>query len=164
MRPALSVPLLLLAAACQRHDPGASAAGESGAKDARSAAAGAASPNAVAIDVPGFKAQVTLPSIEVPGKNTSLDGLKLYPGTRLTGIRVASDTGERGTVTMNYVADASPAAVLAYYREAAPRAGFTLAAAAPDRVAGRKGAKSAFDIAVRPDGAGSAGTIAVSGQ
>lgn len=131
------------------------------------AAPAAPAPNTMSIDVPGLKGSVSLPTLSLPGKNTDIDGMRLYPGTQLTGMAVAGDEtahGGEGGVSMRYTAPAAPGAVIAFYSHAAQAAGFTLGTISGDTLHASKGAKTAVTIVARPADGGSAGTISVAGS
>lgn len=152
----------LLLAACG-HDTDHGAANKADAPAAASTPTPAK--NAVSLDVPGFKASLDLPGIDLSG-NTDIDGMKLFPGTHVDGVAVAATgttSSDGGSVTMRYTAPATPEALLRYYRDAARGAGFTLATGASDTVHATKGARTDVRIVARPAPGGSAGTIAASG-
>lgn len=128
-----------------------------------SAAPPAPAPHSLSIDAPGLKASLSLPNVSLPGSHSDIDGMKLYPGTEITGMAVAG-AGETGGVTMRYAAPADPQKVLAFYRDAAPKAGFKLGVRAGNAVHATKGARTSVAITAMPaPNGGSAGTISVSG-
>lgn len=90
-----------------------------------------ASDKTVAINVPGFSAKVAVPGLDLGGDDTRIDGIALYPGTRMSGVNINADSsndgsgGEsQGRVDMAFFAPASPDQLLAYYKGAARNAGW----------------------------------------
>lgn len=61
----------------------------------------------VAINVPGFEAKVALPKIALGSANFDLDGVKLYPGSKVTNVDINS--GEIGASDRVKIAFSAPA-------------------------------------------------------
>lgn len=81
------------------------------------------------IDSEQFKANVEIPGISFGGDHMNLDGLKLYPGSTVKGVRVhAVDRPgtSKGEVTMNFTSPAAPVMVAQHMADQARHAGFTL--------------------------------------
>ncbi|USI72393.1 hypothetical protein [Sphingomonas morindae] len=128
----------------------------------------------LALSVPGFSAKLAVPGLSFGTDESSIDGLRFHPGTKITGMQVAGDAGDgtggesRGTVQMQFTDPAAPEALLAYYRDAArgsgwrevpPAAGQQFAATKP----GDKG-EARLALQLGPQGSGSAGHFIVTGQ
>ncbi|RVT92699.1 hypothetical protein [Sphingomonas crocodyli] len=79
----------------------------------------------VSIDAPGFKAKVDIPGIDISSADMDIDGMKLFPGSKVANVNVVGKSGPGDTVTMGYTAPGAPAAVATYYQNAAKEAGFT---------------------------------------
>jgi len=165
----LAVPMLLLGA-CEMKigkddDKAAKGAavsvGEDGNVQVVAAADGA---KGVSIDVPGFSAKVNIPGLEMGSDNMDIDGMKLYPGTRLAAVNV-NGTDDRGVVDMKFTSPGSPAAIAEYYVGAARENDFTDVASRKDGdkmlVTATKSDGDVVTIALAPAGAGSAGQIRI---
>lgn len=173
-RSLLLLPLIALAA-CQfeaKVDPKQDADVNEAAVDIRLTGDGnaAVGDDRVSIDAPGFKASLKVPGLEMGGDAMDIDGLKLYPGSTVTGVDVQGDRpdGKGGQVRMGLRSGDAPDRVMAYYRRAAAEAGYTVAP--PTRADGEtvlaatKGPDKDIRIALRPEGAGSVGSILITGD
>jgi hypothetical protein len=121
----------------------------------------------VSVDAPGFKARVSLPSINL-GDNLDLDGIKIAPNTKIGGMNVdAQDKGGNdngsGTVQLTFTNPAPPATVIDHYARSAADAGYGQISRSGSSMAAKKGDKS-FALDIAPDGNGSRGTIVLSGK
>ncbi|RYH08056.1 MAG: hypothetical protein EON57_05645 [Alphaproteobacteria bacterium] len=80
----------------------------------------------VSVSVPGFEAKVKVPGIEMGGENLDIDGIKLYPGSKLKGINVTDQKGPgNGLVDMRFTSPAAPDKVAAHFAQAARDNDFT---------------------------------------
>ncbi len=107
----------------------------------RNTAHAANSPSALSIDANDFKANVEIPGLAFGGEHMNLDGMKLYPGSKVTGMHVhANNQGndERGQVVMNYSSPAAPAVVAPYMADQARKAGFSLTSNTTALIGGSK--------------------------
>ena len=121
----------------------------------------------VSVDVPGFNAQVSLPNIDMSG-HIDLDGIKLAPHSKVSGLDVnAHDGGDKadddGTVVMKFTDTDPPASVIDHYAKSAVDAGYGAIARTDNALSAKKDDKS-FTLAIAPDGAGSRGTITITGK
>nr|WP_047168937.1 hypothetical protein [Sphingomonas sp. Y57] len=169
----LSVPLLLLGA-CEMK-----VGKDEGAKDGASveisadgnvAIAAKDGVEGVSVSVPGFEGKLKIPGMELGGDHMDIDGMKLYPGSKLSGINVTDQNGEAegdGIVEMRFTSPADPAKVAAYYAAAAPRADFrdvtVKQAGAGSVMTATKGDGDHLTITINPAPGGSAGTILIRG-
>ena len=112
----------------------------------------------VSFDLPFMKGQVKLPEGAMAHGDVDIDGVKLYPGTKLTSFHVEAREGENSVVNMEFKAPATPDKVRAYLIEEFGKKGVK-AAASGDAITGTSKDGSPFEIHVQPDGAGSQGTI-----
>ncbi len=78
----------------------------------------------VAIDAPGFKASIAMPKIKLDADNFDIDGVKLYPGSKVTAMKLDqlagtkdSESEKRGTVRIRFDAPAAPDVVKAWFVE-----------------------------------------------
>lgn len=129
--------------------------------------------SSLAIDTDGFKANVEIPGLEFTGKNMDIDGIKLYPGSSIRGMKVkASDKNGTDTsnVVFDFVSPAPPADVAKHLLQQAEDAGYTVTRA-PDRdgaavIEGKKderGETNRLRFVLKPSGAQTAGTATVDG-
>ena len=118
----------------------------------------------VSIDVPGFSAKVNVPGLELGGDNMDIDGMKLYPGTKLSTVNV-NGGDESGVVDMKFASPGSPAAIADYYVNAAKENDFTDVASRKDGanmvVTAKKPDGDLVTIALAPAGTGSNGQIKI---
>ena len=113
----------------------------------------------VAFNLPFVKGQVKVPSGFMHDGNFDIDGVKLLPGSSVTGFSVfAKDKGS--TVNMAFTAPASPEAVRSYFVDQFKQKGVE-AALAGDAVSGKTKDGSPFTIQVGPAASGSNGTIVI---
>lgn len=111
----------------------------------------------VAFNLPFVKGEVKMPSGFMHNGSFDIDGVKLMPGSQVTGFSVfARDEG--ANVQMTFNAPAPPDQVRSYFVDQFRSKGIK-AALAGDAVDGKTKDGSAFTIAVSPSGNGSQGTI-----
>jgi hypothetical protein len=111
----------------------------------------------IAFDVPFAKGQVKVPSGWMHNGNFDIDGVKLMPGSQVTGFSMfARDHG--ATVNMTFNAPGSPDQVRSYFVDQFKDKGVE-AALAGDAVKGKSKDGSAFTIDVSPAPNGSQGKI-----
>lgn len=113
----------------------------------------------ISFDVPFAKGQVKIPGGSLHGSNFDIDGVKLMPGSNVTGFSLQANGGPT-TVKLSFTAPASPNAVRAYFVDQFKRKGVE-AVAAGDTVTGKSKDGSPFVIRVAPAAGGSSGTIEV---
>jgi len=170
----LALPPLLLLGACEvkvGDKDKTAAAGTDGASvsiDAGGNVAIAAKDGAdgMSISVPGFEGKMKIPGLELGGDNMDIDGMKLYPGTKLSGINVTDRSTEgNGVVHMRFTSPAAPDKVSAYYADAARNADFTNIvvnkANGAVKLTANKTDGDALTITMNPAQGGSAGDIMV---
>lgn len=111
----------------------------------------------VAFNLPFVKGEVKMPTGFMHKGNFDIDGVKLMPGSQMTGFSVfARDEG--ANVQMTFNAPAPPDQVRSYFLNEFANKGVK-ATLAGDAVAGKTKDGSAFTIAVSPSANGSKGTI-----
>lgn len=121
----------------------------------------------VAIDVPGFKANIAMPKVKLDADNFDIDGVKLYPGSKVTSMKIdkPSKGNDNANVRISFDAPASPDVVKTWFLE---KLGdddkFTVTATATG-ITGTGKDGDPFSLELQPAEAGhSNGTIIVSGS
>jgi len=112
-----------------------------------------------AFDVPFATGAVKLPAAMMHKGNFEIDGVKMFPGTAMTGFNLNA-SGETTIIKMGFAAPAPPDEVRAYFVEQFAKQGVK-ASAAGDSITGRSKDGSPFTIQLSPAANGSRGTIEV---
>ena len=113
----------------------------------------------VAFNLPFVKGQVKVPGGFMHKGDFDIDGVKLMPGSSVTGFSVfARDKGS--IVNMSFAAPGSPDEVRSYFVDQFKQKGVE-AALAGDAVSGKTKDGSPFTIQVGPAASGSNGTIVI---
>jgi hypothetical protein len=113
----------------------------------------------IAFDVPFAKGQVKVPSGWMHNGNFDIDGVKLMPGSEVTGFSLnAHDKG--ATVNMSFTVPAAPDAVRSYYVDQFKKKG-TETVVSGESVTGKSKDGSPFTITVSPAASGSKGKIRI---
>jgi len=111
----------------------------------------------VAFDLPFAKGEVKLPGSIMAKGNLDIDGVKLMPGSKMTGFSLHG--GDKGsTVHMTFTAPQSPDEVRAYFLDEFKAKGLH-AQLSGDAVTGTSKDGSPVTIHVEQAGSGSQGTI-----
>jgi hypothetical protein len=113
----------------------------------------------IAFDVPFAKGQLKVPSGWMHNGNFDIDGVKLMPGSQVTGFSLDAHD-KASVVNMSFTAPASPDAVRAYFLDQFRKKGRDVAVAG-DSVTGKSKDGSPFTIQVSPAGSGSNGMIRI---
>jgi hypothetical protein len=115
----------------------------------------------VAVNLPGFSGKLKLPKLHLDGNDIELNGVHLYPGSKVTGMNIDADHDD-GVVHIAFDSPADPATVRNWFQNKLTGVGFTLHAEG-NGLAGTTDDKKPFKLDLQPDGAGHAkGMIAVS--
>ena len=115
----------------------------------------------VALNVPGFSGKVSLPRLHLDGKDVDLNGVHLYPGSKVTGMNIDANHHD-GTVHIAFDSPADPATVQRWFLGKLNDAGFTLHADGSG-LSGTSESGKPFTLELQPDGNGHAkGTIIAS--
>jgi hypothetical protein len=162
-----SIPLLVLAACHAKVDVSDGDGNASGGNVRIAMGDAAGGNNSVAVDAPGFKANVSLPNIDLSG-HLDLDGIKLAPDTKIGGMNVdARDSGsegnDSGTVRVSFTNPKPPADVINHYARAAVDAGYGDIDRTATTLTAKKENKT-FALELGPENGGSRGTITLSGE
>jgi len=122
------------------------------------------------IDTDKFKANLDIPGISFGGDHMNMDGMKLYPGSTVKGIRVhATDKpGEgHGEVVMAFTSPAAPATVAQRMANQAKAAGFTLTSNTTALISGSKpddDGTNRFSVTLAAKGDATVGQLTVTGS
>lgn len=79
----------------------------------------------IAVSVPGFNAKLNIPGLDLGSEHMDIDGVKLYPGTRLQTVNVDGKNEAGGSVDMRFTSEAAPAVLAKYYADSAREHDFT---------------------------------------
>lgn len=119
----------------------------------------------VSVSVPGFQAKVNIPGLELGSDHMDIDGMKLYPGTKVTSVNVNGKEGTGGGVVMAFTSPGAPAQIAQYYADAARQHDFTDISVNNDNakstLTATKPDGDRLTIALAPAGEGSSGRITV---
>jgi hypothetical protein len=113
----------------------------------------------IAFNLPFVKGQVKVPAGMMHNGNFDIDGVKLMPGSQVTGVSVDAHN-EGATVNVAFSAPASPDTVRAYFVDEFKKQGVE-AAIGGDSVTGKSKDGSPFIIQVASAESGSKGTIVI---
>jgi len=113
----------------------------------------------IAFNLPIARGQVKLPSGFMHNGNFDIDGVKLMPGSQVTGFNVESHN-DVTNVDMSFSAPARPDQVRSYFVEQFKAKGIE-AALSGDTVTGKSKDGNPFTIQVSPRSGGSQGKIVV---
>ncbi len=127
------------------------------------------SATALSIDAGKFNANVEIPGLSFGGDHMNLDGMKLYPGSTVTGMHVhaVDSTGsEKGEVVMNFTSPAAPLTVAQHMADQARAAGFIVTTNTASAVAGTKAGRdesNRFAVTLNPNGGETVGVMTLTG-
>lgn len=113
----------------------------------------------VEFSLPFVKGQVQVPSGFMHNGNFDIDGVKLMPGSSVTGVSVFA-ANQGSTVNVAFAAPASPEAVRSYFVDQFRKQGID-AAISGGGVTGQSKDGAPFTIQVEPAASGSRGTIVI---
>lgn len=113
----------------------------------------------IAFNMPMVEGRVKVPGMMMHNGNVDIDGVKLMPGSSVTGFSVFAEH-EGAKVNMTFNAPASPDEVRSYFVDQFRQKGVE-AALAGDSVTGKSKDGSPFVIHVSPAASGSTGKIEI---
>jgi hypothetical protein len=113
----------------------------------------------IAFNLPIVQGQVKVPSMMMHNGNIDIDGVKLMPGSSVTGFSVLAGD-KRANVTMAFDAPAAPDQVRAYFLDQFRKQGAQVSLAG-DAVTGKSKEGNPFTITVTPGDKGSQGKIEI---
>jgi hypothetical protein len=144
--------LVLLLAGCNVHSKNAENGGDSVKIDADQN-------GSVSFNLPLIKGQVQIPASIMHNGNFDIDGVKLMPGSAVTGFNM--NGGDHGaTVNASFTAPAAPDQVRSYFLSQFKEHGMEVALAG-GAVTGKTREGDAFTIQITPAATGSQGRIVV---
>lgn len=166
MRIALCLPLLLVAAC--NDGPGANITFDTTSKSGNGVKARAdGNTGRVSIDAPGFKADVSLPKISFNADKMDISGVKLFPGSSVTGMSVFADDSkadDQGKVRIAFDAPGGVAAVRDWFGKEMTKHGFTVKADGAG-LAGATDEGGPFKLELAPGAGGrTTGTLIMEGK
>jgi hypothetical protein len=160
------LPALLLVAACDR-EGGSTLSINSDAGAGNGFAATVSNQGEVAINSPVFSGKLKLPKLDMDAEDFDMNGVHLYPGSRITGIDVRSSGKQReggkddGQVRVSFDSPAAPQQVLGWFQDKLNHAGYSVAPAG-SALTGTTEEKQPFRMELSPAGEGKAkGTILI---
>ncbi|CAN5465175.1 hypothetical protein BH09PSE4_BH09PSE4_20550 [soil metagenome] len=163
----LPIALLLPLAACDS-SPGTSISIKSDDKGGNTIAGMDGATGQVSIDTPGFKGNFTLPKIHLDAGDFDMNGVHLYPGSKISGMNVdAHDSPgkdkDSGVATVKFESPANPETVRAWFEEKLGKADFKLHREGTGLI-GKTDEDKPFRLDLAPAGTDHAqGTITISG-
>ena len=107
-----------------------------------------------AVNVPGFAGKLKMPRIHLDGDDVDLNGVHLYPGSKVTGMNIDADH-DQGAVHIAFESPADPATVQAWFLDKLNAAGFMLHAEGSG-LSGTSESGEPFTLDLQPDGTGHA--------
>lgn len=120
----------------------------------------------IAIKGDGVNISADLPAIPDISADFDIDGVKLYPGSKVTGFKILADDSKggdgEGSVDMAFTSPATPAKLADWY-VAQFKANGVAASANGTTVSGKTKDGEPFTITLTPDGAGSKGAVKLTG-
>lgn len=112
---------LLSLAGCERK-----AGKEEGGAETASLKVGEDGDAAITAQEGAARASLSIPGIELGGDDMNIDGIRLYPGSRLRGIDVTHGDGSgKGLADMRFTSPAAPVKVAAHFAAAARERNFS---------------------------------------
>ncbi|GAA0668356.1 hypothetical protein FHT00_000291 [Sphingomonas insulae] len=79
----------------------------------------------VKVDVPGFSGQFKLPKIQLDATDFDLNGVRLYPGSTIDTVNMAT-AGKDGGLRLAFTSPGSADQVRTWFQERLGKAGFTI--------------------------------------
>lgn len=121
----------------------------------------------LSLDLPGIKGNIDLPKAKVNGADFDLNGVKLYPGSKIGKLNLGFSGAGKGdgnaVVDVTFESPATPDKVRDYFKERLPKAGFKLEDAGLG-FTGKTDEGKPFAMELKPAGADrTAGTIHITG-
>jgi hypothetical protein len=118
----------------------------------------------VSVNAPGFDANVSLPKVMLDNGDFDIDGVKLYPGSKVAAVNVnanTSGTAKKSTVQISFAAPADIELVRAWFAKSFTEKSVA-ATATPAGFEGKTSDNGSFTLTLTPDGAGGTkGTVTI---
>lgn len=124
------LPALLLVAACDR-DSGSTLSINADGGAGNGFAATVSNQGEVAINSPVFSGKLKLPRLDMDAEDFDMNGVHLYPGSRITGIDVQADGRghggkDDGRVRVSFDSPAEPQRIIGWFQERLNKAGYSV--------------------------------------
>jgi hypothetical protein len=161
--PLAAVALALVA--CADKDGNDSTQVSFSANDSDGAVTGGIDNGTLKIDAPGFKADIKVPKIAIDADDFDMNGVHLYPGSKISSLNVdgGKDDRDDGKVHVVFTSPAAAATVRDWLKERLDKASFTLSTSG-NGLTGKTDEGKPFKLELNDDGAGkSKGVIEVGG-
>jgi hypothetical protein len=135
-------------------------------EDGSSVSVSSSSSSSVSVDSNGVSIKADISGLDgiASSGDFDIDGVKLYPGAKITGVNVNADSskpeGQQGQVEFGMTAPAAPATVIDWYAKAFAAKGVTTAVKG-STLSGKSKDGDAFSIDLAADGTGSKGKIRI---
>lgn len=122
----------------------------------------------VSVNVPGFNADMKLPKVMLDNSNFDLDGVKLYPNSKVRSVNVNGDESgvwaDRSNVRVAFDSPADVGKVKSWF-EAGFKQHEIAVSATPTGFTGKTDDGQNFIVTLKPDGqAATSGTIDIAGK
>jgi hypothetical protein len=162
------IPLAVVAlalAACGDKDGNDSTQISFSSNDSDGAVTGGIDNGTLKIDAPGFKADIKVPKIAIDANDFDMNGVHLYPGSKISSLNVDGGKGEKddGKVRVAFTSPASTVTVRDWLKERLGKASFTLSTAG-NGLSGKTDEGKPFKLDLNDDGPGkSKGVIEMGG-
>ena len=122
----------------------------------------------VNVNIPGFSASVNLPKVALDHGNFDIDGVKLYPGSTVSSIKVdaaRNDSDRRSDVSVAFRSPAKPDVVRDWFKKAFHDKSVAVRDTGAATLDGVSRDGDAFQMTFAPEGTGAtAGTVAIHGK
>lgn len=125
--------------------------------------AGMGKDGTVAIDVPGFKANIDLPKIQLDASDFDINGVSLPAGSKITNMDISGKGSNDGGVRVAFTSPVTPVAVRDWFQGKLAAKGFTLKANGNDLTGTTEDGK-AFTLATKANGTGATDSVLTVGQ
>ncbi len=156
MRSLMILAPALLLAACGSNDGAQD--GTQISIDGDNFAAGMGKDGKVAIDVPGFKANIDLPKIKLDASDFEIDGVSLPTGSTISSMNIAGKDGNDGGVRVAFASPVATSAVRDWFQGKLAAKGFTLTAKGDDLTGTTKDGKP-FALTTTAKGPGASESV-----
>ena len=114
----------------------------------------------VSFNLPIAQGKLKLPEGMMNHGDVDIDGVKLMPGSKISGFNLDASKGSGANIAMSFTSPAAPDAVRAYYVDQFKQKGVD-AAVSGDQVIGKSKDGSPFAIRISPAPTGSQGKIEI---
>lgn len=121
---AIAALLALPLAACDRADQGTSLS--INAADGSAGGAIDGRTGEMKVNLPGFSGQIKLPKLQLDAGDFDLNGVHLYPGSRIESMDIGGGHNRDGAVRIRFSSPAAPGVVQRWFEERLAKAGFTI--------------------------------------